>query len=283
MSKQIIQIQQLFSTAKISHITGVILAAILAYMQRGVIDFVVIISWFMLILLVAFFRIALVNAYQQSVDIDETIAHSWLLRFRLGVLVSGLIWGSTSFLLFPANHPEQQIFLIFMLAGVTAGGSVSYSADLVSAITNNVTIIIPLIIRLFVSEESLSTAMGGAVTLYLGFMIVSLRYINKNICENIELRFEAISREAAIRASEQQYRLLLNHSPVGILHYDSSNLLPRQQLQLQQQLLQQQLLKAIQPATTSCLLVLVGRKASPNSPISLFLSTMSSGSLRFKF
>ena len=222
IAKQVIQTRQLFATSNIAQITSVILAAILAYMQREVIGSVVVLSWFSLIVLVALLRIALVIAYQRSGRGDDTATHSWLLKFRLGVLVSGVAWGSTSILLFPANHLQHQIFLVFMLAGVTAGGLVSYSADLVSAITNNVSVLLPLIIRLFVSEESLSVAMGAAVMLYLGFMIMSLRYINRNICENIVLHLEASAREAALRVNEQQYRLLLNHSPVGILHYDTN-------------------------------------------------------------
>ncbi len=68
----------------------------------------------------------------------------------------------------------------------------------------------------------MSVAMGMAGVLYLGFMVMSLRHINRNILENIELHLEATEREDAVRASEERYRLLLNHSPVGIIHYDTN-------------------------------------------------------------
>ncbi len=145
-----------------------------------------------------------------------------MVNFRIGVVVSGVVWGSASFLLFPANDPEHQMFLIFMLAGLTAGGVASYSADLASVIGFSISTLVPLAARMFAAGGSLSMAMGMAITLYLGFMIMSGRKSNQHIRDNIVLRLEASSREDAIRASEEQYRLLLRHSPVGIFHYDTN-------------------------------------------------------------
>ncbi|MDP4029176.1 MAG: PAS domain-containing protein [Gallionella sp.] len=64
--------------------------------------------------------------------------------------------------------------------------------------------------------------MSASLILFLGFYIISLRYINRAVCENISLRIEADAREKRIGISEQRYRLLLNHSPVGIFHYDTN-------------------------------------------------------------
>ena len=114
-------------------------------------------------------------------------------------MVSGVVWGSASFLMFPANDPEHQMFLIFMLAGLTAGGVASYSADLVSVIGFSITTLVPLAVRMFVAGGSLSIAMGMAIILYLGFMIVSGRKSNQHIRDNIVLRLEASSREKHIK------------------------------------------------------------------------------------
>ena len=53
-------------------------------------------------------------------------------------------------------------------------------------------------------------------------MIMSLRRINRNVYENITLRIEAAAREEKVRESEERYRLLLSHLPVGIFHYDTN-------------------------------------------------------------
>ena len=207
--------------SNVSLITSVSLAAILAYMQREVVETTVLLVWCSLMLLASLLRAAIVIAYQRSPAENDAATHVRLVRFRLGVLVAGMVWGSAGLLLFPADHPQYQMFLIFMLAGLTAGGVVSFSVDLVSAIAFSVTVLVPLAVRLFVAGDSLSVAMGMAAMLYLGFMVMALRRINRNMRENIVLRLEAAAREETMRVSEERYRLLLNHSPVGLFHYDT--------------------------------------------------------------
>ncbi len=109
------------------------------------------------------------------------------------------------------------------LAGVTAGGIASFSADLVSAVAFSISVIVPFMVRLFVAEDSLLVTMGTASMLYLGFMFMSLWRINRNILENITLRIEATERERTVRASEEELRTnaermrgLYELSPVGI-------------------------------------------------------------------
>lgn len=203
-------------------VISTLLAAILAYMQRDVIAPTVILAWLSLIVLVAVLRAILAYYCLRSLPTEKSSLQTQLLRFRIGVLAIGVIWGSAGIVMFPPHEPEHQMFLIFMLAGLTAGGVVSYSADLVSGIGFAVTALTPVIARLFVAEETLSVAMGMAGTLYLGFMFMSIRHINRNIRENIALHLEAAEREDAVKASEERYRLLLNHSPVGIFHYDTN-------------------------------------------------------------
>jgi diguanylate cyclase (GGDEF)-like protein/PAS domain S-box-containing protein len=205
----------------VSLITSTLLAAILAYMHREVIASSVVITWFSLVVLIAFSRAALVSRYRR-LDLNKDIPiHIWLIRFRIGVIAVGLVWGAAGILMFPPNGPEHQMFLIFMLAGLSAGGVVAFSADLISATLFSLTTLTPIIVRLLISENRLFVAMGLAGILYLGFMIISLRRINQSLTENIVLHLEASTREESVRVSEERHRLLLNHSPVGIFHYDT--------------------------------------------------------------
>ena len=214
------QIRQLFSASNTQLISGTFLAGILAYMQRSVIDLSVLYTWFTVIVLVGFSRYLLMVAYRRATLKNKTENDKWLLKFRLGTLVSGITWGSSSFFLFPANDPSHQLFLLFMLAGLSAGGVASYSADLICAILFSLSVLIPVIIRLLLVGDSLNISMALTVTLYLSFMLMILRNVNRNVYENIVLRLEAIDREEIVKNSEERYRLLLNHAPIGIIHYD---------------------------------------------------------------
>jgi diguanylate cyclase (GGDEF)-like protein/PAS domain S-box-containing protein len=216
------RLKQLLSSSRVAILSSTILAGILAYMQLTVITTSIVIAWLSLVVLIAISRAALVFNYQNSPLVDDFTTHTRLKRFRFGVLIAGVIWGSSGFLMFPANDPQHQMFLIFMLAGLSAGGVISLSADFKSAIIYSVSVITPLIIRLFIAGDNLSLSMGMAGMLYLSFTIMSMRYINRNLSENIILRLEAVAHEETVMASEERYRLLLNHSPVGIFHYDKN-------------------------------------------------------------
>jgi len=216
---QAAQTRQMFAACNMSLVTSLLLAALLAVMQWNVVAHEVIFVWLALIASVTLARVALVVAYRRSAK--DAAARVWLVRFRFGVLASGLVWGAAGFVLFPADYPQQQMFLIFMLTGLTAGGVVSYSADMPSGLVFSTLMIVPLVVRLLLDGDSQSIAMAMAALLYIGFMVMSLRHINRNIHENIALHLEAANREEVVRASEERYRLLLTHSPVGFFHYDT--------------------------------------------------------------
>lgn len=214
-------LRQMLAAGNTAIITAVLLAAILAYVQSEVIAPTVIFAWLACIVSISLARAILALAYQRAPLSDDTPADVRLLRFRLGVLAIGMAWGMAGIVMFPPHDPAHQMFLIFMLAGLTAGGVVAYSADLFSALGFSVSALLPAIVRLIAAGDGMSTTMGVAAALYMGFMVMSLRYINGSIRGNIILRLEASTRQEAARANEERYRLLLNHSPVGIIHYDT--------------------------------------------------------------
>ena len=201
---QLEQLNHLYSVNFLPLFTSVILAAILAFVQRDVISHTVIVTWLSLIILIMISRTMLIYSYQRSSINIKAEIHRWLLRFRLGILITGLVWGAAGIFLFPANYPQNQMFLIFMLAGLTAGAVTSYASDIVSAISFSVLVLTPCIIRLTLIGENVYLAMSLASILYLGFLVISLRYINRNIYENIVLRLEAIEREATLNRKAQE-------------------------------------------------------------------------------
>ena len=215
------QLRQLLSISNVSLFTSIFIATILAYVQREVISSQVILSWYSFLLLASLLRAGQIIAYQLNPLVDDAATHVRLVKFRLVILVSSSVWGAAGWLLFPASDPQYQVFLILMLAGMTVGGVVSFSADLISAIGFSVLLTVPITVRLFFSADSLFIALGTAMIFYLCFLIMSLLRMNRNISDNISLRLEAIDREEFVRASEERYRLLLNYSPVGIFHYDT--------------------------------------------------------------
>ena len=201
---QLEQLRQLYSGSSVPLVSSAVLAGILAFMQRNVISSTVVVSWFSLIALILFSRGVINFAYQRASTESKADTQRWLLRFRLGILTSGIVWGSAGFLLFPANDSQNQLFLLFILAGLTSGAVTSYAADFISAFVFSVLVLAPIIIRLSLVGDSVYMTMSLASSLYLVHMIMSLRHINRNISENIELRLEATEREATLKGKAQE-------------------------------------------------------------------------------
>ena len=214
--------RQLFSVGRASLVTGMLLACVLTYILVDVISATVLYSWLTLVIFLAIARAVFIATYLRSHVNNANASQNWLKKYRLLVFLMGAIWGSSGIVLFPDGYPQHQLFLIFMLAGLTAGGVVAFSADLVCAITFASLSLVPTMVRLFIAGDNISVAMGVAIMLYLGFMIMSSWHTNRNIRENVSLHVEAAAREDLVRSSEERYRLLLTHSPVGIFHYDTN-------------------------------------------------------------
>ena len=153
---QTAQLKLLLSASNSVLLTSSALAFILAFMQRDLIASSVIITWLTLVIIVALVRSFFIRTMKNSPNDDYDTNSAQLFRFRVGVILAGLIWGSAGVLMFPANDLQHQLFLIFILAGLSAGSVISYSADIFSAIGYSVSVISPLVIRLLIAGDSYS-------------------------------------------------------------------------------------------------------------------------------
>ena len=193
------QLEQLLAASNRTLVASTLLASILAYMQRDVIDAHVIIGWLAVMIIVNIVRMILTFNYQRYPATDTATVNKRLTQFRLGLIISGLLWGATSILMFPPDHLQHQMFVVFVLTGMSAGVIVSYSVDLVSAIAYTLITLTPILIRLFLAGDNISITMSISGVLYLIFLVVSIRNINGNLIENITLRLGAVEREKEIK------------------------------------------------------------------------------------
>lgn len=192
-------LEQLFAASKATLVTSALLAIILAYAERNTIPSHLVMIWITLILFVNVIRFVITRHQKRHPSRDISVINRRLVQFRTGVLVSGVVWGMACVLIYPHNDLQQQMFIIFILAGLVAGGIVSYSVDIFSAVSYTMTILTPMLIRLFVDDNVMSFSMGISGVLFLVFMLASIRNINRHFLENITLRHEAVERESKIK------------------------------------------------------------------------------------
>lgn len=183
--------------------TSLVLALILVYIQRSVIDHTWLFGWLMLMIMVSLYRTILIILWHRNRESGISFILRWRHRFRVGVIVSGLVWGMGGILLFPVGNIPHQVFLSFVLAGLSAGAVTSLSADRLSVLSFLPLTLIPLIVRFGIESSEISLSMGVMTTLFLIVISQNASRVGRTLHENIRLRIEASAREQMLRHSEE--------------------------------------------------------------------------------
>jgi diguanylate cyclase (GGDEF)-like protein len=193
------QLEQLLSVNGRTLIASSFIAILLAYMQRGVISLSVVFSWLSAMLALNLIRILMGRYQQKNPVIQPEQVNVRLNQFRFGVFLSSLLWGSSSYLLFPTGFIQHQMFLIYLLTGLSASAVISYSIDRFSALTFIFFTVVPMLVVLFMMGDPVSMATSFAGVVYILFIIFSVRNFHRNLIDGVILRHEAIGRETEIK------------------------------------------------------------------------------------
>ena len=191
---------------------NVVLALILVYVQRSVIDHALLYGWLVLMIAVSLYRTILVIFWRRHNESESESAISsillWRRKFRIWLIVSGMVWGMSSVLLFPVGDTLHQAFLSFVLAGLSAGAVTSLSADRLSVLSFLPLTLIPLIIRFGMESSEISLSMSVMITLFLIVVSQNASRVRRTLHENIRLRIEAVAREQMVKDGEESLKQL---------------------------------------------------------------------------
>lgn len=203
------QFQNLLKASKPAIVTSLLLGLVLVFAEHNVSNPKMMLIWFVILLIISLIRIKLINTYQHTHDSTVPIYKIRLRNIRIGTFVSGILWGSIGVLLFTTNDILHLVFLIFILAGLTAGNTVSNASDLISSTGFSIVTLSPITLSLFLSGTEPFIYMGLALILYFGFLITISRYIHVNIAQQMYNRIR-------LENSENTLKYLLKMSPIAV-------------------------------------------------------------------
>ncbi len=158
--------------------------------------------WYFSIFLIALCRITSGITYQKLLYNHTKPKFSfWKKIYFWGAVLGGAAWGIVGGFFFPEVDHIHQIFIIFILAGVTAGGIPSLAAELKASIFFMITSLSPLVFRLFYNDlQDIFILFGSGLVAYcISLILFSMNthnIIKKSIriqCENEQL-VETLSR-----------------------------------------------------------------------------------------
>lgn len=233
----------LFRNAAMAQLITVLNAALLAYVNSILhVSANTAFIWWCVVLGIASGRYLLARRFL-STHPDGCDAMSWRNRYIVATALAAIAWAAGA-VLFMWNAPDgARLFSALVLAGMVAG-AVPILAPVPAAFrvfALPLTAVAAAIILLQARSE-FHWAFGFMIIVFQVAVLVSARYLHETLDVAIRLGLEQASLvenigrardaaemalaerrqiEDALRESEMRYRLILQNSPTGILHFDS--------------------------------------------------------------
>ncbi|MBF8305175.1 MAG: putative Hybrid sensor histidine kinase [Acidobacteria bacterium] len=184
------QIKLLYDSAPAAFAATVMCSAALVIVEWAVVPPAPLLAWLAYMLALTTSRFILARAFQRAAPGQQETSR-WETRFLIGTLLAGLGWGSAAFLLFPESSAPHQIFLIFILGGMTAGAVSTLSAKFSAFLCFALPTMAPAAIRLL-SEDStpLASTMGWLLVVFTLALAYVTSRVHATIVRSLELRLQ---------------------------------------------------------------------------------------------
>lgn len=233
----------LYRNAGTAQMVNVVNGSLLAYVNATLdASTITAFLWWLVVLVIAAGRYVLARRFFAAAP-DATAAVTWRNRYIAATAMAAAAWGAGT-VLFMWNAPDEaRLFTGLVLSGMVAG-AVPLLAPVPAAFrTFALLVSVPMAAAIFLQANSaLHWAFGSMTLVFLAAVLFSARYLHETldgavrlglekgrIVENLEhLRAAAETAlaerkqaVATLQASEERYRLILQHSPTGIVQYDS--------------------------------------------------------------
>ncbi len=209
----------LFADSKKAFYVTIMAAGLLLIALRHGASISGMVTWSLIILAAYAFRFSIATKYhREAFTIDS--ASKWLSRFRCATLLCGLAWGSVGYFIFPKDNSELQAFLSLALAGVAAGGLISYTIDEMSSILFVGGIGSLISSHYLTSNTATSKYVLFLTVIFVFYVGIASKRLAKGLMSNMSLRIHAEDQQKEIQALSLRQQLHLAHTPLGVIEWD---------------------------------------------------------------
>ena len=157
-------------------------ALLLCAIQLGEVDLYSISIWLLVSFVMFLYRFYHYYLFKHESEPNKLKdANIWLDKYYTNTLLSGIVWGSSAFLIFPESELLNQMIVIFFLfaIGFSAMGILASKRDLL--LTYALVTYSPIIMRLFFMEDELYTKIAYIILALMLIMILTANYYGKCI------------------------------------------------------------------------------------------------------
>ena len=209
----------IFSDVKKSFLAAIAVAAILLMGLTQFIQLTQGYAWLTVLALTYMVRLVLASQYKKDSQQSDNAA-VWLYRFRLSIALSGLAWGFAALVIFPTNNLQYQAFFALVLAGIAAGGLISFYIDEVSSVLFVSSIMLPMGYALMSDVNPFAKDIFLLAVLFLVYVALASKRMASGLLSNIDLRVQAEKQQNEIHELSVRQKLHLEHTPMGVIEWD---------------------------------------------------------------
>lgn len=138
----------------------------------------------------------------------------WAIFFTLWNLVLGSFVGSAGVLLFPIGSINHQVFLAFILAGMTVVSIATLSISISAFVTFTFPIMMPLALKFLSLGDEIHLAMGVLALLFYVLMIFTVRIMNRYMSDSLLLKYEKEDIIESLKISEEKYSKAFQYNAI---------------------------------------------------------------------
>lgn len=203
------QVSLLYKSAPLAHTVTLVNGAILAFVLGDYVALPALLTWYGVLVLVTAARAQVVRRYARLMPGPEA-AHRWNSVHVLGTAIAGSVWGATAFVLFPSAAIAHQVFIAFVLAGMSAGSITVLAFRMEACLAFLLPVLLPLIFRYLTLGTTLHMAMGVMTSLFLVGMVISALNFSHSVRTSLILRFDKreLENEIIRRKCAEEAQLL---------------------------------------------------------------------------
>ncbi|PWT73744.1 MAG: GGDEF domain-containing protein [Proteobacteria bacterium] len=183
------QIRVLYEQLPSALLATSIAGALVVYVLWSHVPLACLLPWFAALTVTTSTRVWLMRAYFRAKP-SISQAELWGRRFLVGVLFSGVIWGFAGVFPLPPDAALQEVFLVFVLGGLAAGGMSTLSSFRGAYAAFLIPAILPFAAKLMLQGSEMFIAMSWMLILFIAMMsLIAARHYS-SVTESLRLRFD---------------------------------------------------------------------------------------------
>ena len=200
---------------------AVVVALVLSYAVRGIVPRGNILLFLLLVSAVSAGRVILCRRFLAASG-KPFVAGNWKGAYLLLALFSGIVWGSSAFLILPRGNASLLALFLLVMTSLSASTTVSHSSIKWAPAAWIVPALLLYAVRCILDGGEYGVLLSFLIVLYLAVMLqYSLKH-HGTISSSIALRFENLKLLEESRRGEERMRVILDSTDDGILAVDAS-------------------------------------------------------------